>query len=312
MVTMQDGVEHMNIKNKRLSSLIDEYYLSFDFKSLRDETKVQYQYFLGVVLDTKIDGAQKLGSINFSDITTKMAKVSYEQWCERGIHLANHVMSVARVVYNYGIHMEHCTINPFSSIKRRTPIARKVVWSRDDVKAYLDVAYSDFYTRSLGLIVHMAYEWCQRLGDMRVIKWSNLDLVEKKMHIQQSKRRAEVFLPIEDGLCKMLIQQEQDFGFQEYVAPRPRPRRGIHLPYTITKLPVEGRKIMNSAGLSKELRLSDLRRTGTTEMVDAGVSMGNIMSVTGHTNPQSVKPYMKNTFASANLALNTRKKLTHC
>jgi len=309
---MQDGVEHMNIKNKRLSSLIDEYYLSFDFKSLRDETKVQYQYFLGVVLDTKIDGAQKLGSINFSDITTKMAKVSYEQWCERGIHLANHVMSVARVVYNYGIHMEHCTINPFSSIKRRTPIARKVVWSRDDVKAYLDVAYSDFYTRSLGLIVHMAYEWCQRLGDMRVIKWSNLDLVEKKMHIQQSKRRAEVFLPIEDGLCKMLIQQEQDFGFQEYVAPRPRPRRGIHLPYTITKLPVEGRKIMDSAGLSKELRLSDLRRTGTTEMVDAGVSMGNIMSVTGHTNPQSVKPYMKNTFASANLALNTRKKLTHC
>ena len=45
-------------------------------------------------------------------------------------------------------------------------------------------------------------------------------------------------------------------------------------------------------------------------MVEAGVSMGNIMSVTGHTNPQSVKPYMKNTFASANLALSTRKSLT--
>ena len=310
MVTIADGVEHMNLKNKKLSSLIDEYYLSFDFKSLREETKVQYQYFLGVVLDTKVGDAQSLGSINFSDITTKMAKVSYEQWCERGIHLANHVMSVARVVYNYGIHMEHCTVNPFSSIKRRTPIARKVVWTQSDVKAYLDVAYSDFYTRSLGLIVQMAYEWCQRLGDMRVIKWENLDLLEQKMHIQQSKRRAEVFLPISDGLNKMLTQQKEDFGFQEYVAPRPRPRRGIHEPYTITKLPVEGRKIMDSAGLSKELRLSDLRRTGTTEMVDAGVSMGNIMSVTGHTNPQSVKPYMKNTFASANLALSTRKKLT--
>ena len=67
---------------------------------------------------------------------------------------------------------------------------------------------------------------------------------------------------------------------------------------------------MDRAGLSKELRLSDLRRTGTTEMVDAGVSMGNIMSVTGHSNPQSVKPYMKNTFASANVALNLRKNLT--
>ena len=38
--------------------------------------------------------------------------------------------------------------------------------------------------------------------------------------------------------------------------------------------------------------------------------MGNIMSVTGHANPQSVKPYMKNTYTSAKLALNTRKQLT--
>ena len=43
------------MKNKKLSSLVDEYYLSFDFKSLRDKTKEQYQYFLGVLLDTKID-----------------------------------------------------------------------------------------------------------------------------------------------------------------------------------------------------------------------------------------------------------------
>ena len=42
-------------------------------------------------------------------------------------------------------------------------------------------------------------------------------------------------------------------------------------------------------------------------MVEAGVPMGQIMSVTGHSNPQSVKPYMKNTYASANNALTTRK-----
>lgn len=64
---------------------------------------------------------------------------------------------------------------------------------------------------------------------------------------------------------------------------------------------------MNAAGLSKELRLSDLRRTGTTEMVEAGVGMAQIMSVTGHANPQSVKPYMKNTYRSANSALTARK-----
>ena len=40
-------------------------------------------------------------------------------------------------------------------------------------------------------------------------------------------------------------------------------------------------------------------------MVEAGVSMGQIMSVTGHANPQSVKPYMKNTLDSAKNALTT-------
>ena len=307
MVTIADGVEHMNLKNKKLSSLIDEYYLSFDFKSLREETKVQYQYFLSVVLDTKVGDAQSLGSINFSDITTKMAKVAYEEWCERGIHLANHVMSVARVVYNYGIHMEHCTVNPFSSIKRRTPIARKVVWTQSDVKAYLDVAYSDFYTRSLGLIVQMAYEWCQRLGDMRMLVWDNIDFETQTVHIEQSKRHADVHLPIEDDLFEMLKQQEQDFGFQKYVAPRPYAIQGEYRPYSLQKLPLYGRALMDAAGLSKELRLSDLRRTGTTEMVEAGVGMGQIMSVTGHANPSSVKPYMKNTRKSAELALTARK-----
>jgi integrase len=64
---------------------------------------------------------------------------------------------------------------------------------------------------------------------------------------------------------------------------------------------------MNDAGLPPELRLSDLRRTGTTEMVEAGVGMAQIMSVTGHANPSSVKPYLKNTLKSANSALTARK-----
>ncbi len=66
------------------------------------------------------------------------------------------------------------------------------------------------------------------------------------------------------------------------------------------------RRIIKESGLPNELRISDLRRTGTTEMVEAGVPMGQIMSVTGHANPQSVKPYMKNTYASAENALTLR------
>ena len=103
-------------------------------------------------------------------------------------------------------------------------------------------------------------------------------------------------MPIEQQLNEMLTEQKQDFGFQDYIAPMTEPIKGVYHPYTIYRLPKVARRVMRDAGLPESLRLSDLRRTGTTEMVEAGVSMGNI------------KPYMKNTFASADLALTTRKK----
>jgi len=285
---------------KTVQQLVDKYYTSNDFKMLRDRTKKDYQYFLGVMLDD-------FGSVNFCELTSKQAKHAYEAWVERGISLANHVCTVSSILFRYAIDMEYATVNPFANVRRKTPPQRKVVWTEDDVRNFLDTAYGEFQWRSIGLIVHMAYEWCQRLGDMRLLTWDNIDLEERKLYLEQSKRRAEVTLPIEDDLLEMLTQQEQDFGFQQYVVPRTTPVQGEYHPYSMERLSKAGRAVMREAGLPEELRLMDLRRTGTTQMVEAGVSMGQIMSVTGHSNPQSVKPYMKNTYASANSALTARK-----
>ena len=68
---------------------------------------------------------------------------------------------------------------------------------------------------------------------------------------------------------------------------------------------------MRLAKLDEELRLMDLRRTGVTQMVDRGVPLPQIMSVTGHTHVASVKPYMKHTFESANNALTQRNMSVH-
>ena len=290
----------------KLTSLVNDYYSSYDYRNLRDETKKQYEYFLGVMLNTEVDG-EKLSTLNYKKLPTRVAKVAYNEWCEKGIHMANHIMSVTRIVFNHGLRMELCELNPFANIRRRTVERRKTVWGRGDVQKLLDAAYSDFSTRNIGLIAHMAYEWCQRVGDMRLLTWDAIDFETRRVLIQQSKRNAQVELPIDEDLYEMLIQQEQDFGFQSYIAPRPTAYRGVYEPYTIYKLPLHARRLMDEAGLSKELRLSDLRRTGVTEMVDAEVGIGQIMSVTGHANPQSVKPYLKNTYASANNALTARK-----
>ena len=291
----------------RLTNLVEDYYSSYDYRNLREETKVQYKYFLNVMLNTQVEG-KSLCQIKCDKITTRQAKNAYNEWCEKGVHMANHIMSVTRIAFNHGLRMELCLTNPFANIRRRTVERRKVVWGRVDVQKLLTLAYSDFSTRNIGLIAHMAYEWCQRLGDMRLLTWDNIDFETQTVHIEQSKRHADVHLPISDDLFDMLKQQEEDFGFQQYVAPRPKAIKGEYRPYSLQKLPLHGRTLMDAAGLPKELRLADLRRTGVTEMVEAGVGMGQIMSVTGHSNPDSVKPYMKNTLKSAELALTTRNK----
>lgn len=290
----------------QLKSVVDDYYSSFEYNNLRDDTKKQYQYHINILLDTVVEG-KTIGDRHCDKVSSRMAKLAYNEWCERGVQLANHVLATSRIVFNHGLNMEMVLVNPFLAVKKRSVKPRRTVWGREQVQSFLDTAYGSFSTRNVGLIAQMAYEWCQRLGDMRVLQWDALQLDKARVHIKQSKRRAEVFLPISEELTEMLLQQQEDFGFQPYVAPMPMPVSGVYQAYTMHRLPKVARRIMDDAGLPKELRLSDLRRTGTTEMVDAGVGMAQIMSVTGHANPQSVKPYMKNTFTSADLALTQRK-----
>tara|TARA_R100001369_G_scaffold27129_1_gene48930 strand:+ start:553 stop:1656 length:1104 start_codon:yes stop_codon:yes gene_type:complete len=286
-------------KGSKVTDLINFYYQSNDFNMLRDTTKVDYRYFLTIL-------HQSMGTRKYTTVTSKVAKQAYEEWVKRGVPFANHAATCASRIYNYAIQMEYATQNPWSKIKRKSVPQRKVVWSHGEVVGFLDKAYSDFEYRNIGLIVQMAYEWCQRLGDMRMLEWDNVDLTQGKLQLEQSKRRADVSLPISDNLLHMLKQQHNDFGFQKYVAPHPRPVAGSYNVYAMERLSKVGRRVMRLAGLPEELRLMDLRRTGVTQMIDKGVPLPQVMSVTGHTHVSSVKPYMKHTYASANSALTQR------
>ena len=289
-----------------LHDLVQKYYLSNDFNGLVDKTKVDYQYCAKVLLESKVDG-KSLSTISLSKMTGAIARRAYEQWLSRGIYQANAITSVARKVYSYGMEMGYAESNPFATYKRKPTHVRRTVWTKEQVIQFLDVAYSDFQYRNVGLIVQMAYEWCQRIGDMRLLQFTNIDFDKSVLNLQQSKRRSVVHLPISLDLLKMLVQQRDEYGFQPYVTQHYRLVRGEYKPYTLVRLSKVGRRVMDMANLPSELRMMDLRRTGTTEMVEAGVPMGQIMSVTGHANPQSVKPYMKNTYDSANNALTLRK-----
>lgn len=293
-------------QDKTVFGLVQLYLNSVDYQRLTDTTRKSYEYQLKQILLTPLRNTP-LRKHRYKGLTQPMCQEVYEFMCKRGIPFANRALAVIRKVFSYGTKFGHVERNPWKDMDTYAEESRKQVWSEDNVKTFLTSAYSDFGTRSLGLIVQMAYEWAQRVGDMRELKWENLDLEAGTLTLIQSKRRAQVQIPISEDLSAILRQQQQDFGWQPYVAPNVNSKRqGGFNPYTVHTLSHAARRLMDRAGLPDKLRISDLRRTATTEMVEAGVGMAQIMSVTGHANPQSVKPYMKNSLTSSKLACTLR------
>lgn len=276
------------------------------FLALKGKTQINYERHLNKACETRLSDGRLLGAVRMKSIHVKQVVDCYEQWLKIGTSTANKRMAILSACWKYARQWEIVEADPISLVDRRPTKPRKVRWGRDHVKAFLDVAYSNFEYRSLGLLVHMAYEWGQRVGDMRTLKWSSLDLDAQRVDITQSKRNADVHLPISDNLAHMLRQQEKDFGFQDFVVPCTRLRAGAYTPYREEELFLHINKVKEEANVPRELTAMDLRRTAVTEMLEGGVDMAGIMQVTGHRNPQSVKPYMVNTLRGASAALSAR------
>tara|TARA_R110001583_G_scaffold189961_1_gene353782 strand:- start:95 stop:1018 length:924 start_codon:yes stop_codon:yes gene_type:complete len=279
------------------------------FCSLSYKSQKDYANNLTRACATKISGNLMLGNNKLKDVRYKHMTIAYDDWLDNsGIRAANYIATCVSIVLNYSIKYEAIPHNPMALVKKVKTKPRKVMWQPEQVKLFLDTAYSDFKWRSIGLIFHMAYELAQRVGDMRNLTWKSIDFDNKRMNLEQSKRGAEVHLPISESLLKMLVQQKKDFDFQEYVAPRTSPKNNSYSHYTLNEISKLINEVKDEANLPKELQVRDLRRTAITEMVEAGVDLVSIMQVSGHQSVASVQPYLVNTYSGASSALERRFK----
>jgi integrase len=289
-----------------LDKLAQAYMNSDKFIDLSNISQVSYEAHIIKALATKVMNGKILGNIKLKDINISHISNAYAQWRKSGLRTANLRAAVMSVMFRLAQQQLAMMHNPVSLLDRKSTKKRKVKWTQAQVKLFLDVAYSNFNYRSIGLIVHMAYEWAQRIGDMRNLQWSSLDLDAQRLDLEQSKRGASVHIPISDSLTAMLRQQHADFGHLPYVAPRVKARAGSYTPYDIEEISPLINQVIELAGLPYELTAMDLRRTAITEMVEAGVDLAGVMQISGHSNPNSVTPYMVNTLTGATTAQNKR------
>ena len=288
-----------------IEEVVDFYRNSDAYRRLSGSSQKDYDNHLSAVLITEVEG-KLLRAYRCKNLKVRHMTQAYDQWLLVGTRTANYRRSVLSAAWKHAMRHDVMIHNPISLVETITPEPRRVHWTREQVSIFLDTAYSDFRWRSIGLIVHMAYDWGQRVGDVRLLTWDKLDLDQCRIDMVQSKRNAEIHLPISQGLCSMLRQQKEDFGFQDYVAPRVKPRAGAYTPYDKEEISSLINTLLDEANLPHELTAMDLRRTAVTEMMEGGVDLVGIMQVTGHKNTASVKPYMVNTFSGASKALAAR------
>jgi len=292
---------------KTMLSLADYYLHSPQFLSLRGRTQKDYEYVISKVMSTPMRNGKSLGELKVDKVTVSDCKTAYQQWLDRGVRTANMSATISSLLFNLAEEFELVSRNPMRSVKKMQTKPRKVMWTADQVRLFCDTAYAEYKWRSVGLIVQMAYTFAQRIGDMRSLKWNNISFEERRLDLEQSKKRAEVHLPININMFRMLEQQHKDFGFQEFVAPHPFPRSGSYVNYNDKEISYIVNQIKDKANLPKELTAMDMRRTAITEMVEAGVDTTQIMAVSGHNSPNSMRPYIKHTFKSASNALDRRE-----
>jgi len=297
--------ERKDLRNLRIDArvgdLVASYKQNISYASLNPKTRKDYDYYIKCWLD------RSLHSAKLEDLTTPTCQRIYEEAAEHSVSLANHSLSVYRLLFNYAIRHGFTQHNPFSKVLKRADKPRKVVWTRADIKIFLDTAYGKFNWRNIGLIIHMAYATAQRLGDLRMLTWDNYDFDTGVLTLEQSKRRARVSIPIPEDLQKLLTQQHAEYGWQQYIMPSNAPdRRGGLFPYTPVRLSIVGADIMKAAKLPEGLRMSDMRRTVISELLDIGVPLTNILSMSGHATPQSLTPYLVHSLKSATLAQSMR------
>jgi len=240
------------------------------------------------------------GMYPVAGVRPRLVNEWYSRQCALG--QGNNAAAVARImvgIWNIAIRNEFATINPFSKMRLPPYIPRTVMWSKDQIELFKKTAIEEGKEYCF-IAFMMAYTWCQRSGDIMNMKWGNYYPEAGYVQITQQKRKKIVTLPVDDVTCPEIKAWLDAHRAGTYPSLR------VFNPYTLAEWRRDVNYIKEKAGLPKDLRLHDLRRTGITELIELGATDRQIMSVSGHSSPVSIAPYHVNTFPTAKDILEKR------
>lgn len=291
--------KEIHVVTGTVKSLVASYKRTNAWGSLSINTKRTYNQLLNACYDIRLGNSNVLfGDMMASNVSSMHSESVYSHLkLNVSEHRANHTVKVLRRVWMVCQKKSLVRTNPFVQMGLRKLPERVVLWEPEQVNRFIAQADSMGFW-SIGTLALLCYHLCQRPGDMRQLLWGNFD--GQVFDFVQEKTKQHVTIPASPALIERLAGHERSKAdtilFYEATS-RPYDR------YMIYK--VSGR-VRKATGLPDSLQMRDLRRTGATEMAEAGCTEDELRSVTGHQSRGVLNTYVRPTKKLAAGGMNKR------
>jgi integrase len=274
--------------NQTLGDLIRRYRQSRDFAAKAQRTRRDYDEQLALLDD--IWGTMPLDVLDDRSVR-KGIKDERDRIAERSARRADYFVTVLSIVLSYAVDDGTLRENHAKAIRKlyRADRANKI-WSDADIAAFQAVASPE-----LRLALRLALDTGQRQGDLLRLPWSAFD--GGAISLRQSKTGTDVTVPSTAELRAAL---------------ETAPRRSTLIltnsrgkPWTSDGFRTSWHKTARAAGI-QGVAFNDLRGTAVTRLADAGCTVPEIATITGHTLKSAtaiLEAYMSRTRTQATAAI---------
>ncbi len=210
-------------------------------------------------------------------------------WAAKGLHTANGVIAVARLVWSYAEKRGKVDRNPFLKLGMPTPPPRQRCGTPDEIAALLAAADGPGdngkpFDPEIGDAIILALYSGQRQGD--VLAYEPRNEAEGRIRLIQNKTGARVSIQALAPLADRLRQAAERKTRANITTPvlvadtrTGRPFNAFSFRHRYAALRDRAAKACPSVA---SLRFQDLRDTAVTRLAMSGCTLPEIASITGH------------------------------
>jgi integrase len=200
-----------------------------------------------------------------------------------GFYMANRVLALVKVLFNFAIAQGHPIINPAARLSPFEEISRERFLQPEELPKFFAAVDAE-PSEKIRDFIYLALYTGQRKSNVQAMRWEDLDLDRKVWRIPQTKTgKHEV--PLSAPAMEIILRR-QEIKEGDYVLP------GRHGDGHLQDPMRQWRDILTKAGV-KDLKIHDLRRSPGSWQTAAGASTQVVGKTLGHVRPETTAIYAR-------------------